>query len=113
MKHLTWDYFGYDDLKLDLGRDVLQDDWNATIVTKMGMAIDDDDYNIFCSEQIFDIFRTILGFDEETKTLFGQKVIVLLFDTPKIYITRKSLCDFAMLEHDNHASVTVKNYGHW
>ena len=111
MKHLTWNYNGHNDLDLDFTYDDIQRDWNATILGVMNEAFGDTEgYNIFCSQSILDIFREIIGYDEKTKTIFDRKLIVLLFDTPKIYITKSEVYDFSMIEYDNHASVTVKNY---
>jgi hypothetical protein len=110
MKHLIWDYKGYNDLDLDFDVPGLQQDWNATLLTKLNMAFDGDNYNIFCSQPIFDIFKDIFGYDDKDKTIFSKKIIVLTFTTPKIYVTKPEVYDFTMLQHDNHGSVTVKNY---
>ena len=110
MKHLTWDFHGYDDLKLDLGRDILQSDWNLTIYNQLCSAAGIDKFNIFCSESALDILEENAGFDRNSMSLFGKRIRVLLFNTPKIYVTKHELDDFSLLEHDNHGSVTIKNY---
>ena len=98
MKHLTWDFHGYDDLKLDL------------IYNQLCSAAGIDKFNIFCSESALDILEENAGFDRNSMSLFGKRIRVLLFNTPKIYVTKHELDDFSLLEHDNHGSVTIKNY---
>ncbi len=110
MKHLTWDYHGYDDLKLDLDRDILQSDWNLTLYNHLCSASGEDNFNVFCSESVLDIIEDNAGFDRQFMSLFGKRIRVLLFNTPKIYLTKPEITDFCMLEHDNHGSVTIKNY---
>jgi len=114
MKHLTWGYKGYNDLKLDFQIPEMQHDWNATILTKFNGAFGDgfeDGMNLFVSEKIIDnILKTIVAYDKNSNTLFNKRVIKLDIDTPKIYVTNKNITDFTMIEHGNHGSVTIKNY---
>lgn len=115
MRHITWDYKGYDDLNLGFEWKEVQTDWNATILTKFNIAFDSDDFddgmNLFASEKIIDgILKKIVVYDEETNTLFNRKIIKLDIDTPKIYVTRPEILSFTDIKHDNHGSVTVKNY---
>ena len=110
MKHLVWDYHGYDDLKLELDRDVLQDDWNLTLYNYLCSVIDEDSFNIFCSNQILDIIKDNAGFNQKSMSLFDNRIRLLLFTTPKIYVTPILITDFTMIDHDNYGSVTVKNY---
>jgi hypothetical protein len=116
MKHIDWDYKGYNDLGLIVDDETyMQYDWNATLLTRMNMAFDDDDFdkgmNIFASKKIIDeILSTIVAYDEETNSLFNKKIIPLDIDTPKIYITKPEVLSFTDITHHNHGSVTVKNY---
>ena len=110
MRHITWNYKGYNDLDLDFDVPGLQPDWNLTLYNTICRAINRDNFNIFCSEPILDILKENAGFDQKSMTIFGKKIGVLLFTTPKIYVTKPEIKDFTMLEHDNHCSVTVQNY---
>lgn len=113
MKHLIWDYNGWNDLKLDFQWESLQKDWNATIFNKICIAFpSDENFNIFCSERVLEILKSSIAFNKKNNTLFGKKIYILGFDTPKIYVTSPEMTDFTMLQPNNHGSVTVKNYGY-
>jgi len=114
MKHIIWNYKGYNDLDLDFDHEDFQNDWNATILTKFNGAFGDgfeDGMNIFVSERIIDdILKKIVAYDEKTNSLFNKKVIKLDIDTPKIYVTKPEVLSFTDITNDNYGSVTVKNY---
>lgn len=113
MKHLTWDYRGYDDLNLGFSSKELQSDWNTTIITKFNQAIGDGfekPYTIFISRKYLPILESIIVYDSKSSTIFNKKVIPIDLDTPKVYLTKPFILQFTQLEHDNYGSVTIKNF---
>ena len=111
MKHLIWNYRGYDDLGLNIIHDGMQKDWNVTILSKINEVTEStEEKNIFVSEKYLHIFMDMMGFNEETMKIFNIKIIPLLVNTPKIYVTKPDIIDFSMLDYDNYGSVTIKNY---
>jgi len=113
MKHLSWNYKGYNDLGLNIvDSNDMQLDWNATILSAINEAFDGGDKpkNVFISRKYLPIFETIMFYNEDSKTIFNNKLIPIDIDTPKLYITESWLDVFVGLEHNNYGSVVIKNY---
>lgn len=113
MKHLNWDYKGYNDLNLKFETKSMQSDWNATILTKLNQAFGEEfenGYCVFISENYIDILESIGGYNNKNMTIFNKKIIPLEINTPKIYVTESHIDSFMLLKHYNYGSVTIKNY---
>ena len=114
MKHLTWNYRGYDDLGLNFIYEPMQKDWNTTILGMMNEVFGEgfeEGMNIFVSERVIDeILKTIVAYDVHSKIIFNKKIIKLDFDTPKIYITKPEISSFTQIKHNNYGSITIKNF---
>ena len=113
MKHLSWDYKGYDDLKLGFEYKGIQNDWNATILGSINEAWGsvEEPCNIFISKKYLPIIESILIYDSETKSIGHRKFLPIDLETPKLYITKPYIMEFMGIEHNNYGSVVIKNYG--
>lgn len=77
MKEVTWDYTGYKSFQFPfVGQ---QNDWNATLLTKINIAFDSDDYIIsemflHMNDHTEKIFKSIVGYNDDEKKIFRKKV---------------------------------------
>ena len=111
MKHISWNYKGYDDLNLGVEFPPIQDFWNATILAALNDAFGEVDVpkNVFVSRRYLPIFESMAPYDKDTKTIFNTRLIPLDIDTPKLYVTEIHVDLFMAIEHDNHGSVVITN----
>jgi hypothetical protein len=112
MKHLAWDYRGYDDLNLGFKCGELQNDWNATLLGSINEAwgSPDESFNVFISKKFLPIIKSILFYNDETRSIGNKTFIPIEIETPKLYITKPYIKQFMAIDHGNYASVVIKNY---
>lgn len=121
MKHITWDYWGWRELKTInefTDEDIFnfQKDWNSTLYTKINQAICvececyREPHNIFISVRLIPILNDIVGFNINDLTVINRVFIPLNIITPRIYITKNGINDIREVKNNDFGSVLVLNY---